>query len=144
MKIIKTFVILCTPILLFCANSCRNLTEDENCHRWIRFSNNSEKDIYYSFNIFDEIPEYNPGSSPIEWRIEKNEYIKLANTRYCECFESVAEEGKGKIYLFLFDSEMVEKSNWGSGRENNIYLKKYALTIEELNEMDWKLVYSGD
>ena len=48
------------------------------------------------------------------------------------------------IYLFLFDAKVAENTPWKTVREENLYLKKYALTIDELNERKWKITYSGE
>jgi hypothetical protein len=89
---------------LFCANRC--YPENEDCHRYIHFINNSEKD--YGFSIFDEIGAYNPGSAPEMFKLKNNKKYKLSDNTQLDCFEFSAEEGKGKFYFFLFDAQVVE------------------------------------
>ncbi|HHV86494.1 MAG TPA: hypothetical protein GXX42_11880 [Petrimonas sp.] len=140
-KIIIHVIIVCS-FLLYNASSCYK--ESDDCHRYIHFTNNSGRDIYYQFNIFDEISEYNPALSPSIYTINKNQYKRLRSTTSFTCFESIAEEGKGNIFLFLFDSDAVKSLDWETVRENDMYLKKYVLTIEELNKMNWKIIFTGE
>lgn len=142
MKKINFYGILFASIILFSANRCH--PENDDCHRFIHFTNKSGKDIYYIFNIFDEINEYNPALAGEMNRIKNNENTKLPNSHSIECYESFPHEETGMIYLFLFDSEVAENYDWETVRQNNMYLKKYVLTIDELNEMNWKITYSED
>lgn len=38
----------------------------------------------------------------------------------------------------------IERTPWETNRQDSLYLKKYVLTIHDLNEMDWKITYSGE
>lgn len=142
MKKTIIYIIMVCSFLSINASSCHK--ESDNCHRYIHFTNNSGKDLYYQFNIFDEIRENNPALFPSSYLINKDQYKRLRSTTSFTCFESISEEGNGNVFLFLFDSKIINNSSWETVRENNMYLKKYVLTIEELNKMNWKIIFTGE
>lgn len=143
MKKITIYGILFSLIFLFNATGCLR-EESDTCHRYIHFTNNSGKDVYHQIRIFNEVGEYNPALSPREFKIKNNKTEKLSNSTGFSCYELFAHEETGMIYLFLFDSEVAENYDWETVRNENLYLKKYVLTIDELNAMNWRITYSGD
>jgi|LFRM01.1.fsa_nt_gb hypothetical protein len=142
MKKTIIYTLLFSLLFLFIATAC--VKESDTCHRFIHFTNNSGNDVYYSVTYIDEIEEYNLTLSPGFLKVKKNTTEKLPNSvSGLSCYESYAENS-GLIYLFLFDAKVAENTPWKTVREENLYLKKYALTIDELNERKWKITYSGE
>lgn len=71
MKKIVIYGILLTALLLLNATGC--LKESDTCHRFIHFTNNSGKDVYYSFDYIDNMGgSYNPASAPEMFKIKNN------------------------------------------------------------------------
>ena len=62
MKKTTISILLFTSFFLFIATGC--VKESDTCHRFIHFTNNSGKDVYYNIRIFDVIGDYNPSLSP--------------------------------------------------------------------------------
>lgn len=143
MRNLIIYAIAACAFLLFNASGCHT-KESDTCHRFIHFTNESGRDVYYLIHIFDEIGEYNPALSPAKFKIKNSETTKLAFDTGFSCFESVKEEGRGKIYFFLFDPYVAEHCDWETVQKENRYLKKYVLTIDELNKANWKIVFTGD
>jgi len=49
---------------------------------------------------------------------------------------------KGGIYnLFLFDKQTVIEQPWDTIVKNNMILKRYDLSLEDLNSMNWTITY---
>lgn len=145
MRNLIIYAIAACSFLLFNASGCHT-KESDTCHRFIHFTNESGRDVYYLINIFDEIEEYNPALSPVTYKIKNSETGKLRFDTGLSCFETVEEDGngRGKIYLFLFDPYVAEHCDWKTVQKENKYLKKYVLTIGELNKANWKIVFTGD
>ena len=128
---------------LFIATAC--VKESDTCHRFIHLTNNSGSDVYFRISFIDEVGEYNPALSPETFKVKKNTTEKLHNSTGLTCYELyVNSSSTGLIYLFLFDAKVAENTPWETVREENLYLKKYALTIDELNDRKWKITYSGE
>lgn len=143
MKKTTIYILLFISFFLFIATGCSK--ESDTCHRFINFTNNSGKDVYYSIRIFDVIGEYNPALSPETFKVENKTTEKLHNSTGLTCYESYVESSSSElIYLFLFDVKVAESTPWETVQKENLYLKKYALTIDELNERKWKITYSGE
>lgn len=75
MKKIAIYGILLSALLLLNATGC--LKESDTCHWFIHFTNNSGKDIYYKFRIFNEIGEYNPAFAPEMHKIKNNKIADI-------------------------------------------------------------------
>ena len=45
----------------------------------------------------------------------------------------------GKIYIFIFDADTLQKYDWEDVKKNNRYFKKYRFTVEDLQKVDWKV-----
>lgn len=60
------------------------------------------------------------------------------------CFELRVGSPPHLVYFYLFDPKVIENTPWETVRKENLYLKKYALTIDELNKMNWKIIFTGE
>lgn len=49
-----------------------------------------------------------------------------------------------KLYIWLFDREVIDNTPWEEVVENEMYLIRYELTLDELKAMNWELVYYGN
>lgn len=142
MKKTIIYTLLFSLFLLLNASGC--FKESDTCHRFIHFTNNSGSDVYFRISFIDEVGEYNPALSPGFFKVKKNTTEKLPNSvSGLTCYESYAEIS-GIIYLFLFDAKVAENTPWETVQKEDLYLKKYALTIDELNDRKWKITYNGE
>lgn len=144
MKKTIIYTLLFSLLILFIATAC--VKESDTCHRFIHFTNNSGNDVYYSITIFDEIGEGSPALAPEVFTVKNKTTDKLSYNTGMSCFESLVEYSSSirTFYLYLFDPSIIESAPWDTVREKNLYLKKYALTIDELNDRKWKITYSGE
>ncbi|MDR1090406.1 MAG: hypothetical protein LBL79_04955 [Prevotella sp.] len=47
----------------------------------------------------------------------------------------------GVMMLFFFNKEVIENFPWETIVKNKMYLKKYDLTLEDLQAKDWTITY---
>lgn len=129
---------------LFIATAC--VKESDTCHRFIHFTNNSGNDVYYNITIFDEIGEGSPALAPEVFTVKNKTTEKLSYDTGMSCYESLAKNSSlsRTFYLYLFDPNIIKNTSWETVQKENLYLKKYALTIDELNDRKWKITYSGE
>lgn len=143
MRKLIIYAIAACAFLLFNASGC-NTKESDTCHRFIHFTNNSGKDVYFSFSVAGGIPSSNPTTAPEYYKIKESNTRKLSITTGHMCFEDLKKESINGLYLYLFDPNIIRNFSWETVRKENMYLKKYVLTIDELNKANWKIVFTGD
>ena len=129
-----------TVWMVLLASSCNK--EDENCHKRINIINNSDSDIYYylSFRYPDTITlDPNPTSDPYTFRIEHNSEKESSLRR---CFEgAINANPEGIIMYFIYDASTLETVPWDTVVKNYLILKRYDLSLEDLQGMDWTITY---
>ncbi|WP_026714014.1 hypothetical protein [Flavobacterium daejeonense] len=148
---IKNFLFL---LLLFNFYSCDKLDTRElvvkNSSDRIIYSILSENDqmndagFYYEYqNDFDETKRGDYDTPFIFKEIKKGE--KIANhdrPRFWDNYFERLEDKKARLFIVKKDS--VDKYGWKTIFKKNIYNKKYLLTIENLEKMNWEIEYKGD
>ena len=48
------------------------------------------------------------------------------------------------IMVYVFDGTTLETSTWQAVKDNNLVLKRYDLTLEDLEGMNWEIIYDGE
>jgi len=43
----------------------------------------------------------------------------------------------------LFDEEVIDNNSWGDIVDNDMYLIRYDLTLQDLEAMNWEIEYDG-
>ena len=131
--------------LICMATKCED-KESENCHISIRFSNNSEKDLYVRFYDLVHRP---PNMSEIEhisstvrqrYKVYTGEQDNREATHQSSCIESYFR-GQDTKTLYVFDAAIVENTPWEVVAKDYLVLKRYDLTLEDLQRLDWRITY---
>lgn len=124
------------------SSSCRKDSSD--CHHNIYFKNNSEKTIYFkaSYNYPDtQIVDPKPYMGSELNRLLPNENGSPLN--HSSCYE---QEFKNRIesdtlIIFVFDSQVLESTSWETVKQDYLILKRYDLSLQDLQNMNFKLTY---
>src|SRR5690554_1852915 len=129
MKIIRIFVLVISSFL-FCG--CPEVNEVDST---IYINNSSLDDIYF---VGRGDANYYP------WAPSENRLV-LSNTvfPYKGPFKESLSNGS-KIYIWLFDREIIDNTPWEEVVENEMYLTRYDLTLQDLEEMNWEIIFEGD
>ncbi len=123
--------------------------------------NNSPDSIYYdySFNYPDTgLPEISPilkGEVEINHKKQSinnfdgyHQGIKPYDTlvlRYMGDFEqSVKDNPHKKLLIFIYDTDTIQKYTWEEVRKENKIMKRYELTVQELKQSNWTIIYPND
>ena len=113
-----------------------------DCHYYVTISNHSNHGVYYYFqaNYPDtSIGTYNPAGSPYNYQILANSE-KQATIGRNDCLE-----GKFQQYstweLFLFDENTLLTVPWDTIRKKYLILKRYDLTLKDLQNANWSITY---
>jgi hypothetical protein len=120
------------------AVSCRKDTE--NCHHHIFLTNNSSKRVYllttvgYPDTMLRQKDNYNPSNNPtslVEPHQKGSDYSG-------NCLES---HERDTLMLFIFDARILETISWDSVKAKNLYLKRYDLSLQDLQTQNWQLTF---
>lgn len=131
--------------LSFSSSTCNK--EDENCHRNIFVDNKSAKDIYILPSWeYPDTTIYHQNVSPkaagqLKIMASTNDATYLPR----RCWEhdfSESRIGKDTLIIYLFDAQIVENVPWDSIRVRNQYLKRFDLSLSDLQKLNWQLVYT--
>ena len=111
--------------------------ETEDCHRGVTIINNSDKPIYYKVGISypDTSLYYNPASSPNPYKISANSRKKHW---FGDCYEAAVRE---TLMVFIFDAYTLEHTPWDTVVANYMVLKRYDLSLNDLNKLKWHVTY---
>ena len=133
------FLILSLIAVCNISSTCKK--NKSNCHRYYTVKNNSNKAIYFIWNIDSAISllNYPPGVSPAEYKCEVN---TQKSDSYPGCIEYVINHSLAKMmYVFTFDAHIIETVPWDTVKENYMILKKYSLTRAQLDSANWIINY---
>jgi len=138
-NIIKLSLLLIVCITVACLHK-----DTDICHFSIKFTNKSEKILYVREHI-DLFPD------PFD--IRKLSYftptqkdIKCCKENKSALFSrSCIEDKFGRVidtnFVYIFDAAVVENTSWEVIARDYLVLKRYDLTLEDLQRLNWKITY---
>ena len=140
----KNVIKLLLLSIICMATKCAD-KESEDCHTSIRFSNNSEKSLYVNKDTY-----YLRDLDPFDIRNSSFFRPEQKNIKCCEenkdalfsasCYEHILDMGK-VVFIFIFDAKVVENTPWEVVAKDYLVLKRYDLTLEDLQRLNWKITY---
>jgi hypothetical protein len=120
-------------------STCRKNSPD--CHVWYTIKNNSDNAIYFEWTRDSALAliSYNPGSSPAEYKCDPKQ--RKNDTRN-GCYETeILLSSTKKIYIFIFDAQIIETVPWETVKQSHMLLKRYDFTKEQLDSAKWIINY---
>jgi hypothetical protein len=136
----KTSYLLFFFILTCCAPKDRG-----DCHYKINFINNSQSILYVFYSTDSELTKY--GTPDPRFNNESKSFpnttnesaLKFGNAKP-QCGEDKFDSAP-KLYVFVFDNQVLEANSWDDVKANNLYLKRYDLTLQDLKNSNWTITY---
>ncbi|MFT3740240.1 MAG: hypothetical protein QM786_15955 [Breznakibacter sp.] len=137
---IKILILILSLLLMCC--TCR---DDENCHNTIISINNSTDTLYItSSGEYPDTSIYNPNPvlDPNFTKVLPNE----SNTRVLwgrDCIELAFKDliPYDTLMVYVFDAKVLEENAWETVKENYLVLKRYDLSLEDLQNLNWTITY---
>jgi len=131
-------------VMLFTAAHCEK--ERADCHYRITFVNHSNKVIYVDWTreeYYDSgFP--NPLNSPQFYKIDAMQTSRDALfSRDCIEYKFRGKNPTDTMLVFVIDAEVLANTPWEQVKEERLFLKEYKLGLEDLQKMDWRIVFSG-
>jgi hypothetical protein len=131
----KYLFVLILGIIIFLASCIR---EDENCHQWIRIINKTDKAIYY--NPSSRYPDTIMTQFDFSANHVKIEKKSSKKDLYRSCIEGTFAYTDKLIY-FIYDAQTLETTPWDTIVKKNMILKRYQLSLEDLQNLDWTVTF---
>ena len=107
----------------------------------LRIKNNSSQTLYESCSTNYPDTSLNkilsPACNPQIHKIEANTFQK-------EHYNSPTEDifdYNDTLIVFLFNAQILESNPWDSVVKNYMILKRYDLSLQDLQDMDWTITY---
>jgi hypothetical protein len=123
----------------------------------MNFSCQKEKDGYHSYYV---LKNQTPHPLYSDWNFDSTEVggnyplaVDPATTK-CEAssdrkfgyrdapFEySFEHSAEHKLYIYIYDAQVVETTNWDTVRKNRLYLARFVYSREQMDSLDWNIFY---
>lgn len=134
------------PLLISC-----EATNTDKCHKIITVVNKTNKTIYidasYEYPNTDDY-KYNPNplKNPQTTKVEASATSKNVLPTYGNCYEAryPSRIKSGIMMVYVFDGPTLETQGWDYIKTNNLVLKRYDLTLKDLEDMNWTITYDGN
>ena len=139
MKFMKKMTIILS--FLTCVLLSSTCEKDKDKHDLIMFTNNSSELIYVrgSWEYPDTAINFsNPALAGDFYKVAANtsdDPLRLQDT-----YEGRFEQFE-KVMVFVFDAQVLETTPWDTVKANYLVLKRYDLSLDDLNRMNWTITY---
>jgi len=146
---LKIFVVL---LLLFCISCVDKKKNYEDCHHYMTIINNSDFVIYVSGSfLYPDTVDFatrdmnyipNPLLQPELNKVNPHSKNTDAIFLYEDCLETRIKSKicpSDTMMVFLFREDSLKANDWKDAP--NFVLKRYDLTIEDLNALNWTITY---
>jgi hypothetical protein len=124
-------------LLVLSLSSCKNNYYDFR----LKVVNNSNKSIYADF--YESHPDttlgFNSHFRNIDKKVSPNGTITLGRGGTWE--RAYKEDIQQKLLVFIFDAGIVENTPWDTIRSKYLVLKRYDLTLKDLDSLNFKVTY---
>lgn len=137
MKTIKNLAFVLIALLL--STSCD--TNNSYFDNRLKVINNSDKTIYAV--SYQSYPDTTLGKISVAEKSSNkarpNGIITLGRGGTWET--AFKEDIHQKLIVFIFDAAVVDNTPWDTIRNNYLILKRYELTLQDLEKVDWRITY---
>lgn len=141
---VKTYFLVNVMAIALSFNSCVR-KETANCHFNIYVKNNSAKAVYiYGYHDYPDSSlknkNYNPSVAGEYYRVNANATTNIYSR---SCYEDVFRTSipSDTIMIYIFDAQTLETTPWETVKMNNMYLKRYDLSLQNLRNLNWLINY---
>lgn len=130
---------------LFLNQACRD--KEKDCHKTITFKNATADTLYVvsSYRYPDTLtlvgipnPVLDPNFTMV-LPYEYNTQVLWSN----DCIESAFESliPSRTLMIYVFDAKVLEGNSWETVKANYIVLKRYDLSLADLESLNWSITY---
>jgi hypothetical protein len=132
----KNLIALISGVIILSATCCNR----KDCHRSLFIVNNSKNAIYFQLSpLYSDtlILDSNPSSGGNEFKVEGASH---KSDTYNGCVEGKFYY-EDKIRYIIYDARTLETTPWDTVVKNYLILKRYDLTLQDLDSLNWTITY---
>jgi len=141
----KINILLFFTLVLLIGVNCRR--EKDNCHKTITFINKTEGTLYVTsaYEYPDTMvfrTEPNPILNPNFTKVlpkENNTQVLWSR----DCIELAFKDliPSDTLMIYVFAGQVLNTTPWDIVKANHLVLKRYDLSLEDLQKLDWTITY---
>lgn len=143
-KSIRLLLLIILPVILT-AESCEDRDDKIIGNEDYRFEllNRSDRPIYIDFGYTypdTSIGAYNVANDPVSFKVLSNQEKSIMVR--C-CWEGIfsSQITSDTLMVFIFDAQILESTPWDTVEANYLVLKRYDLSLLDLEGMNWTITY---
>ncbi len=138
----KKLIFLSLLLIVSTSSKC----DKDKCHKTITFINNSSKEVYihggnYPDTLYFNTLFPNPILNAHMYKVLPDEKNTTGLWRR-DCYESY-RVANGSMVIYVFDAEIVEYIPWDTVGKYYRVLKTIHPTLEDMQNNDWTITYTG-
>lgn len=81
----------------------------------------------------------------VDVKFSYTDLIKSNQKEHYSYYESAFKvDYNKKLWILIYKQSTIDNHSWEEIQEQNLYDKRYSFTLDELNAMNWELVYNGN
>ena len=140
MRVLRQIALCVCAITFFYGCPDRDLEIDST----IKFANNSDKTIVYYEEYKKpndttlDADSYFPTSQQVETSSISSGNVVFNEGPYINLFERLEEE---VLMIYIFSKDTIDQVPWPRIRDEYLVLRRYDLSLEDLEAMDWTVKY---
>lgn len=129
-------ILICLSFIIFFTACVFDITEN----RWIKVTNHSENKIsaLVSKKDINNLSKDQYADEAIRIDADSTGLLNIVRPTWERYIEKC--DGK-KIRFYIIKTDSIEKYGWDVIKEKNIYNKKYLFTIEDLEKLNWEVIF---
>ena len=142
----KAIIILLLAWVCLASYCTKPRKENDNCHTAIRFSNNTSKALYImDYPLAHYFPDpFDITNLPRGYKVNSGEQNNRKMRVHDECLEIYIKNSMGTVFVYVFDAEIIENTEWKVVKRDYLVLKRYDVSLKDLQQLDWTITYPPD
>ena len=139
----KNIFLYHTALILFVVSSlpCCTSENTSDCHYSLTIQNNSTTDVYYYIWPDSTLGKADDPHFSVNINIYKCPSKQSKVDKLRDCWETDYFAKGFKLYAYIFDSHVVEMTNWDTIKINKEYLKRYDYSLQDIQLRNWTITY---
>ncbi|WP_396145248.1 hypothetical protein [Flavobacterium sp.] len=134
MKIFKLFLIAIFSLSLA---GCPTDSSEDNPENYIKVTNSSSEDIFIHITMNNEVVN-------ADYFNEKPTKLIMVNQTFSNGLSDYFFNDNKKLWILLYKKSTIDNNTWTQIQDNNLFDKRYELTLGEVETFNYNIVYNGN
>jgi hypothetical protein len=132
----RILIIMALSLMQIC---CRSPFGGEDDKLVIVNNSSTRLYVYPQINHPDtSIGSYNPSKNKTAYEVLPNSERRIASRSWDQ---AVTRSASDTLMMFFYDADMVDTTDWDIVVSDYLVLKRYDLSLEDLQGMNWTITY---